>query len=119
NSSRAPGSGLGALDPYSTTVDRRSRTWFVSFKHDHYMGNGALLEWGYAEDRVFRRGIPQGPASYRITPYGRSGNFFLDSTEDSMRRQLLVNFSPRPLHLGGTHQLKSGIDVDRVDYNVI
>ena len=116
NSSRAGGAGLGALDPYSTTTDRRSHTWFTSFKHSKYFHGGAVLEWGYAEDRTLGRQIPQGSAPYLITPFGRTGNFFVDSTEDSSRKQLIVNYSPRAYHFAGAHQIKAGIDLDRLNY---
>ncbi len=116
NSWRAPASGLGALDPYSTTLDKRSRTWFASVKHNHYFHNGAVLEWGYGEERVWSRQVPQGTALYLITPSGRAGNAFLDSTEDSSRKQFIANYSPRALHAWGTHQIKAGGDLDRLDY---
>jgi hypothetical protein len=119
NATYVPGSGLGALDPYSTTVNRRSRTWFTSFKHDHHFAGGALFEWGYAEYRALHRQIPQGVDYYQMTPYGRRGNFFVNSTERSIRRQFLTNLLPRTFHLGGVHQLKAGTDMDRVDYDVV
>ena len=116
NSSDAPRSGLSVLDPMSTTVDRRSRTWFFSWRQMKYLRGGAVLEWGYAEDRTFTRQIPQGTGMYVITPFGRRGNHFLDSTEEAARRQLLLNFSPKSFHAAGLHQWKTGIDVDRVRY---
>jgi len=116
NSSDAPRSGLTALDPMSTTVDRRSRTWFVSAKQVKYLRSGAVLEWGYAEDRTFSRQIPQGGGFYQITPFGRNGNYFLDSTAVGGRKQALVNYSPRAFHFLGTHQLKAGVDVDGLSY---
>ena len=60
--------------------------------------------------------FPQGQGFYLSTPFGRSGNFFVDSTEQSIRRQFLVNYSPRPWRWAGVHQWKTGIDVDRLDY---
>ncbi len=119
NFSDSPGSGLGALDPYSTTINRRSRTWFTSLKYDKYLANGSVLELGYGESRTFDRQIPQGSAYYQMTPYGRLGNYFLNSTEESARQQILTNYSARPLHFWGTHQLKAGTDVDRIEYHAI
>ncbi len=117
NGSDAPGSGLSALDPYSTTVNRRSRTWFFSFKHEKYLAHGARIEWGYAEDRTFSRQIPQGSDYYRVTPYGRAGNFFMDARDEARRGQFLFNFSPALLRLAGTHQLKMGVDLDRLNFH--
>ncbi len=117
NSSNTPRSGLTALDPWSTTVDRRSRTWFFSVKQTNYLRGGAVLEWGYAENRTFGRQIPQGSGLLVLTPFGKRGNYFLDSTERAARRQLILNVSPRAIRLGGTHQLKFGLDADRLTYD--
>ncbi|HWB84921.1 MAG TPA: TonB-dependent receptor [Bryobacteraceae bacterium] len=113
---KAPGWGLSALDPPSTTLNRRSRTWFYSFKDQMYLSRGTLLELGYAEDRTFARQIPQGNSLYLITPEGRNGNYYMDTTQTSGRRQLLANLFLPVLHLGGEHKLKTGFDFDRLDY---
>ena len=60
NSWNAPGWGLSAMDPYSVTINRRSRTWFFSVKDQIYLARDAMLEFGYAENRTFGRRIPQG-----------------------------------------------------------
>jgi hypothetical protein len=116
NGTSAPGAGLSALDPYSTTINRRTRTWFASVKAEKYLARGARIEWGYAEDRTFSRTIPQGSDFYRITPYGRDGNFYVDSRDEARRGQLLVNYSAAPMRLAGTHQIRMGADLDRLDY---
>ena len=112
----APGTGLGALDPHSTTLNRRSRTWFFSLKNQIYLAPGTLLEYGFAQDRTFARQIPQGHDSYIFTPYGRRGNFFIDSTQTSRRDQFMANLFLPSFHLAGAHQLKTGIDLDRLNY---
>jgi hypothetical protein len=117
NSTNSAGTGLSALAPYSTTVDHRSRTWFYSAKQANYLKNGAVIEWGYAEDRTFARQIPQGTDPFQITPFGKRGNFFLNSTEDTIRRQLILNVSPRRITKVGVHNLKIGMDLDRIDYD--
>jgi hypothetical protein len=117
NGAAASGSGLSALDPYSTTINRRTRSWFTSFKHEQYLARGARLEWGFAEDRTFLRTIPQGADFYRITPYGRGGNYFIDSHDEARRGQFLVNYSAAPLRLAGTHQIRVGADLDRLNFH--
>jgi hypothetical protein len=116
NRTSVAGSGLSALDPYSTTVDRRWRAWFYSVKHDKSLPGGALLEWGYAEHRTISRQIPQGDGLYLITPYGRQGNFYVNSTESGSRRQFMASLAPRTRHKYGPHQIKFGVDLDRLDY---
>jgi hypothetical protein len=112
----ASNSGLGPLDPISTTTDRRARSWFFSLKDQMYLGHGALLEVGYGENRTLARQIPQGDGLYLLTPLGRSGNYFLNSTQTSERRQLLSKLSLPPLTLLGKHQLRAGIDLDTLEY---
>ena len=112
----APRTGLGALDPPSTTIDQRSRTWFFSLKDQIYLPGRALLEVGVAQDRTFGRMIPQGDEFYQITPTGRGGNFFVDSTLSSRRDQLLTNLFLPAFRLAGRHQLKLGDDLDRLQF---
>lgn len=116
NYGAAGSSGLGALDPPSTTTDRRSRTWFFSFKDQIYIARGTLLELGYGENRTFARMIPKGHDLYLLTPNGRRGNFFVDSTQTSRRDQFLANLFLPSFQFRGNHQLKTGIDLDRLNY---
>ena len=112
----APRNGLDALDPLETTVDRRTRQWFVNAKDQHYFRRGALFEIGFALNRTFDREIPQGHAPLVITPEGRRGNSFFDATRRGRRDEFLANlFLPSFTLLGG-HQVKTGVDFDALDY---
>jgi hypothetical protein len=109
--------GLSALDPPETTVDRRSRQWFADIKDQIYFGHGALIEFGYASNRTFLRAIPQGHELYVLTPNGRRGNFFIDGLQGGSRNQILANaFLPSFTWFGG-HQIKAGIEADRLGYS--
>ena len=112
-----PNSNLGALDPMPTTVDRRNREWFISAKDQVYLTRGTLLEFGFSDLRTFMREIPQGDAQYVFTPNGRQGNYYIDSTQTSQRKQFLTNLFLPSFHWLGTHQIKTGIDLDRLDYD--
>ncbi len=114
NAIDAPRTGLDALDPMSTTADHRSHTWFGSIKDQIYLSRGMLLEVGYAENWNYLRVLPQGNAFYQITPFRRGGNYFVDSSQRSRRGQLLANLF---LPAMGKHQLKAGMDVDRLRYS--
>ena len=116
NYQRASEYGLGVLTPPSTTLDERGRTWFLALKDQIYVARGTLLEVGFAEMLTLQRLVPLGTGIYTITPYGNQGNNFINSTEHSRRGQFLTNLFLPGWHLAGTHNLKMGADVDRLDY---
>jgi hypothetical protein len=113
----APHTGLGALNPMSTTINQRTRTWFFSVKDQIYVTRGTLLEVGLAQDRTFGRMIPQGSDYFRILPSGHEGNFFVDTTLSSRRDQFLTNLFLPAFRLAGAHQLKVGDDLDRLHFD--
>jgi hypothetical protein len=108
--------GLGPLDPVSTTTALRSSEYFTSFKDQVYFENGTLAELGYAHSNYSNRQVPQGEGLYILSPDGRSGNNFVHSNEWANRDQLLANVFLPQLELAGAHQLKVGADFDHVDY---
>lgn len=112
----APRTGLTALDPWETTVDRRSRQWLFHVKDQFYLGRGLLLEAGYAALRTFGREIPQGQDTLHILPEGRRGNYFLDAVRKARRDQYLANLYLPPFQAAGAHQWKLGVDLDSVRY---
>jgi len=116
NAWTAPRTGLTALDPWETTVDRRSRQWFAHLKNQTYLGRGALLELGFAATRTFGREIPQGQEVLHILPEGRRGNYFADMVRKAGREQYLAGFFLPSFALAGTHQLKLGLDLASVHY---
>ena len=81
-----------------------------------YLGHGALFEFGYGHRRSLTRQIPQGDGLYSMTPLGRSGNYFVNSTQTSERRQLLAKLTLPPLTLLGKHRVVAGIDLDTREY---
>src|SRR5262249_33592384 len=112
----APQNGLDAVNPLSTTADRRARTWFTSVKEQIYLRRGMLLEIGDAENRTDLRVIPQGDAFYQVTPFRRVGNYFVDSAQQSHRGQFLTNLFLPSFEFLGHHQWKTGVDLDRLNY---
>jgi hypothetical protein len=112
----APLSGLGVLNPPSTTIDQRSRQWFFDIKDQIYFHRGALLEIGFASNQTFGREIPQGHGLYILTPDGNQGNFYVDSLRKGARDQLLGNLFLPSIRWKGSHQVKLGVDLDRLGY---
>ncbi len=112
----APRNGLDALDPVATTVDRRERFYLYSLKHQVLLGHGGVAEFGFVLSRGFGRAIPQGSQTFVFSPEGRQGNYFVDSKIESGREQWLVNLYLAPIERGGSHQLKAGVDINRVSF---
>jgi hypothetical protein len=111
----ASNTGLGQLDPVSTTTDRRARTWFVSLRDQIALGHGTLAEIGYGATRTLTRQIPQGESLYLLNPNGRSGNYFVNSRSASGRDQLLSSVTTQ-FNLWGKHEVRAGIDLDEIEY---
>lgn len=109
----APRAGLTALEPRETTIDLRSRQWFFHIKDQIYLTGGSLLEFGYASNRTFHREVPQGSDPYQITPDGKRGNYFADRASDGDRDQVIASWI---LPSFGKHQIRAGLDLDRVGY---
>ena len=109
--------GLAPLDPESTSSGLSDHEWLAAVKDQHSWYGGATLEFGFAQQSVFRRRVPEGTEPYLISPDGRSGNYFVDSREHGRRDQLFANFFPRQMHLWGKHQIKVGADAQRLNYN--
>ncbi len=109
-------SGLGALDPITTTSSRHSNEFLGAVKDSQAWRSGAYIELGLAFHRVLHQSTPQGSNPYIISPEGRSGNYFVNSTEHGGNKQVFINFFPPALHWMGRHQLQTGGDYQRLDY---
>ncbi|NWF86046.1 MAG: TonB-dependent receptor [Bryobacteraceae bacterium] len=116
NALSAPRTGLSAIDPLETTVDRRARQWFFYVKDQVYLTSRTLLEFGYASNRTFGREIPQGSQPLAYTPFGRRGNWFVDGVRKASRNQVVANISPPSFTFLGSHQLRAGIDLNYLSY---
>jgi hypothetical protein len=119
--------GLGPLDPVSTTLDLRGHQWLANIRDQQFLHSDAVLDFGYGSNRTFLRDQPQGHAPYISTPSGRSGNSYIDSEQTSSRDQFLASLSLPTLGGrrsssggasagAGTHQIKTGLDLDRRGY---
>src|SRR5579871_1011501 len=109
--------GLAPLDPESTSSGIADHEYLFAVKDQHSWFGGATLEVGFAAQSVFRSRVPEGTEPYILAPDGRSGNYFVDSRETGRRDQIFANFFPRQMHGWGKHQLKLGVDAQRLNYD--
>jgi len=117
NSWNAPRTGMTAIDPVETTVDRRSRQYFFHIKDQMYFRRGMLIEVGYGSNRTYGREIPQGHQMLSYTSQGKRGNYFVDGTRYASRDQILANAFLPSFSFWGGHQLKAGFDLNHLAYS--
>lgn len=90
----APQSGLAILDPLQTTLRRQSNQWFGYIKDQHSFSHSSMIEFGL----------------------GREGNYYGDARRDAHRFEGIANYYLPAFHFLGEHQLKTGGDIVRLDY---
>ncbi len=113
----APRSGLSALDPISTSVDRSADQYFGSIKHQTYFTSGMVIDAGYAYTTTSAYERPQGFGFYAIKPEGRAGNYYVNAHKQSRRDQIRANVLAPSFEAAGVHRIKAGADIDVVHYS--
>lgn len=109
--------GISPLDPVETSRNLHSRFHFFNVKDQLYFKEGWILESGLAVNDLAGSELPQGDATYIITPEGREGNYYREREQEVKRIQALVNLLARPRQWHGRHDLKFGLEVDRISYS--
>ena len=112
----APNSGLSPLDPMETTLDRRARRYFFNLRDQVVLSPERVLDFGYAAYRSNYRGVPKGTAPFRITSFGRAGNYPVKTHRISSRDEWRANFFT-PADWLGEHQLKAGANLSHTRYS--
>ncbi|MGA8150253.1 MAG: carboxypeptidase regulatory-like domain-containing protein [Terriglobales bacterium] len=110
-------SGLSPLQPAPTTPRDAESAYVGSLKDQHYFPGGELLETGFNVDRYTLALTPLGTESYFITPETSGGNYYLNAHTYARRWQALSNLYLPPRYWHGRHDLKAGVDLDRIDYD--
>ncbi|HVI08603.1 MAG TPA: carboxypeptidase regulatory-like domain-containing protein [Candidatus Binatia bacterium] len=115
--------GLSPLQPQSTTPTDRETGYLGSVKDQYYFRDGALLETGFGVAQYTVQLTPQGNLPYiQLAPSiygngGAAGNYYLNENTLVRRVQGISNLflPPQPWH--ERHDIKIGIDLDRLNYN--
>ncbi len=109
--------GLGFLVPQPATPVEVETAYFGSLKDLYYFRNGALLETGFGVDQYNTTLTPRGDSPYVELFSAGEGNYYLH--EDALARRV-QGFSNLyvPLHQWhGRHDIKVGVDLDRLNYD--
>ena len=117
NTSHSLYSGLSSMVPQQSTVKRDIQGWLPYLRNQWSFGNGAVLDVGVAQMR-YRDGYePHGSAPYEITPETTEGSYFEKLTGRAQRWEgTAAAYWPERRWLG-SHDLKTGLDLDHVAYD--
>ncbi len=116
NRFRSPREGLDALDPLETTTNLGESAYLGTIKDQMYLPGGSLFQWGFAFSQFGSNDRPRGSLPYVIRPEGTSGNYFETSNSTARRFEAIADLSLPGFHWHGRHELRFGIDLDRVTY---
>jgi hypothetical protein len=109
--------GLSLFNPVEATPIEAESAYITNFKESHYFSGGELLELGFGLVHYGVNTSPLGTLPYFITPETAGGNYYFTSQTRARRWQGLTNLYMPPLQWHGQHELKFGVDVDRLGYD--
>jgi Carboxypeptidase regulatory-like domain len=112
-----PNDGLGVLMHQPTTPTDVETAYIGSLKDQYYFRGGALLETGFGVAQYSVALTPQGNAPYILGPLGAGGNYYLNERTQARREQGVANLYLPPHQWHGRHDIKAGVDVDRLNYD--
>ena len=110
-------SGISQQNPQSATPSVDQPDYEVGAKDQHYFTGGSLLEAAFGFNRYDLSEIPRGDEPYFISPETTGGNFYLTAHTRADRWQAVSNLYLHPREWHGRHDLKVGIDLDRLRYD--
>jgi hypothetical protein len=110
-------SGLSLFSPAPTNPTDAESAYVATLKDQHYFSGGELLETGFNFNQYNVALTPHGTAPYFMTTTTAGGNYYLEDRTHARRFQLLSNLYLPPRQWHGHHDVKLGIDLDRIDYD--
>lgn len=112
----SPYDGISSLVPQESTTKRNTIAWLPYFRDQFSFHNGALLDAGLGIQRIRDGYEPHGASPYEITPEQSHGSYFENATGRSQRIEGNAALYLPTRHWMGTHNLKAGIDLDRIGF---
>lgn len=118
NDYHSPYDGISSLTPQQSTTKRDTVAWLPYLRDQHSFSNGMLLDTGYGYVR-FRDGYePHGDEPYELTPELSQGSYFENEVSHSHREEGTATLYLPPRYWLGRHDVKTGVDIDHVDFDV-
>lgn len=112
-----PHEGLSIFSPSPTTPADKESAYVATVKDQHTFVGGELLEAGFNFDQYTLAWTPAGTSPYFISSGAAGGNYYLNARTHARRWQGLSNLYLPPGQWHGRHDVKLGVDVDRLDYD--
>ena len=112
----SPYDGISSLVPRESTTKRNTIAWLPYFRDQFSFHNGALLDAGLGIQRIRDGYEPHGGSPYEITPEQSQGSYFENATGRSQRIEDNAALYLPTRQWMGTHNLKAGIDLDRIGF---
>ena len=109
--------GLSPLQPVPTTPEDAETAYVGTVKDQHYFSGGELLESGFNVSQYNLALTPLGSQPYYQTLNAAGGNYYLNDHTNARRWHGLSNLYLPPHYSHGRHDIKLGVDLDRIDYD--
>ncbi len=109
--------GLSPQSPQPSTPAVGQPAYQGGMKDQHYFEGGTLLEVAFGFNRYDLNQISRGIDPYFISPETAGGSYYLTAHTRADRWQALSNLYLHPREWHGRHDLKLGIDLDRLRYD--
>lgn len=109
--------GLSPLNPQSASPSDTETGYVGSVKDQHYFAGKQLLENGISIVQYGQSVTPHGNSPYFISPETSGGSYYFSSNTRSRRLQAFSNLYLAPHQWHGRHELKLGVDLDRLSYD--
>jgi TonB dependent receptor/Carboxypeptidase regulatory-like domain len=113
----SPYDGISSLTPQQSTVKNNILAWFPYARDQQSFKGGGLLDVGVGYTSIGEGDEPHGSAPYEITPETAEGSYFENLTGRSQRLEGTATLYLPVKHWAGGHDVRAGLDVDRVTYN--
>jgi hypothetical protein len=109
--------GLSPQNPQASTPAVGQPAYQGGVKDQHYFPGGSLLDAAFGFNRYDLNQISRGVDPYFISPETAEGSYYLTAHTRADRWQIVSNLYLQPREWHGRHDVKVGVDLDRLRYD--
>jgi len=109
--------GISQQNPLNSVPSIDQPDYQGSVRNQYYFSGGTLFETAFGFNRYDLAEIPRGLEPYFISPETAGGNYYLTAHTRADRWQIVSNLYAHPREWHGRHDIKLGIDLDRLRYD--